>query len=167
MIVLDAETKFLDTKILHSIPSQTWTPAFHITFIVLLSQETPLRWKEISTHAHARTHTHTHTHTTFNHDFQIWYKWPLLKENYIMWPYDGDIINARQLRVFRVGLSSYLKVAYFSISVKTLYGKYSTNVPAVVTCRPNLWIQPMLTRSWTKFSKSLLKHMILPWWPDQ
>ena len=31
-----------------------------ITFIVLFSQEKPLRWKKI--HTHARTHTHTHTH---------------------------------------------------------------------------------------------------------
>ena len=34
-----------------------------ITFIVLFSQEKPLRWKEINTYTHTHAHTRTHTHT--------------------------------------------------------------------------------------------------------
>ena len=56
MIVYDVATKELDTE---SFPQHTIADLNSgITFIVLFSQEKPLRWKEINTH----THTHTHTH---------------------------------------------------------------------------------------------------------
>ena len=61
MIVYDVATKVLDTE---SFPQQTIADlSSGITFIVLFSQEKPLRWKEINTNTHTRTHTHTHTHT--------------------------------------------------------------------------------------------------------
>ena len=58
MIVYDVATKVLDTESfpLHNI-------AGLITFIVLFSQDKPLRWNKINTHAHTYTHTHTHTHS--------------------------------------------------------------------------------------------------------
>ena len=62
MISYDVVTKFLDTKLFlqHTIVDlNSDTP-----FIVLLSQEKPLRLKKINTHTY--THTHTHTHTHFN-----------------------------------------------------------------------------------------------------
>ena len=34
-----------------------------ITFVVLLSQEKPLRRKKIHTHTYTHTHTHTNTYT--------------------------------------------------------------------------------------------------------
>ena len=40
-----------------------------ITFLVLFSQEKPLRWKEINTH----THTHTHAHTQQNQALYIFF----------------------------------------------------------------------------------------------
>ena len=61
MTVYDAATKVLYKKSFpqHSIAG----PISGITFIVLFSQEKPLRWKEINTHTHTHTHTHTRTHT--------------------------------------------------------------------------------------------------------
>ena len=62
MIAYDVVTKFLDTKLFlqHTIVDlNSDTP-----FIVLFSQEKPLRLKKINTHTY--THTHTHTHTHFN-----------------------------------------------------------------------------------------------------
>ena len=57
MIVYDVATKVLDTK---SFPQHNIAGLIScITFIVLFSQEKPLRWKEINTH----THTHTHKPT--------------------------------------------------------------------------------------------------------
>ena len=56
VIVYDVTTKVLDTE---SFPQHNI--AGLITFIVLFSQEKPLRWNEINTHT--QTHTHTHTHT--------------------------------------------------------------------------------------------------------
>ena len=58
MIVYNVATKVLDTEIFpqHDIAGLI----SGITFIVLFSQEKPLRWKKI--HTHERTHTHTHTH---------------------------------------------------------------------------------------------------------
>ena len=47
-------------KYFYSIPSLTWILALHL---LLLSQEKPLRWKEINTNTHTHTHTHTYTHT--------------------------------------------------------------------------------------------------------
>ena len=72
MIVYDVTTKVLDTE---SFPRYNFAGLISgVTFIVLFSQEKPLRWKEINTHTHtqtrvhtrARTHTHTHTHITFS-----------------------------------------------------------------------------------------------------
>ena len=61
MIVYDAATKVLDTK---SFPQHNIAGLISaITFVVLFSQEKPLRWKEINTHTHTHTYTHTHTHT--------------------------------------------------------------------------------------------------------
>ena len=59
MIVYDVAIKVLGTEEFpqHKI-AQLNSSA---TFIVLFSQEKPLRWKEMNTHT--RTHTHTHTHT--------------------------------------------------------------------------------------------------------
>ena len=52
MIVYEVATKELDTK---SFPQQTITDLNSgITSIVLLSQEKPLRWKEINIHTHTR-----------------------------------------------------------------------------------------------------------------
>ena len=57
MIVYDVMAKALDTE---SFPQQNIADLISgMTFVVLLSQETPLRWKEINPH----THTHTHTQT--------------------------------------------------------------------------------------------------------
>ena len=82
MIVYDMVMNVLDTK---------WFPQHNIaglisgiTFVVLFSQEKPLRWKKINTytytHIHIHTHTHTHTLTqTHTHKFvkqikskQVW-----------------------------------------------------------------------------------------------
>ena len=59
MIVYDVATKVLGTEefLQHNIAELN----SGITYIVLFSQEKPLRWKEINTH-HTHTHTHTHTH---------------------------------------------------------------------------------------------------------
>ena len=55
MIADDVVTKVLDTK---SFPQHNIAGLISaITFIVLFSQDKPLRWKEINTH----THTHTQT----------------------------------------------------------------------------------------------------------
>ena len=60
MIVYDVATKVLDTK---SFPQHNIAGLISgITFIVLFSQEKPLRWKEINTHTHTHTHTHTNPH---------------------------------------------------------------------------------------------------------
>ena len=61
MIVYDVATKVLDIETFpqHIIPDLI----SGITFIVSLSQEKPLRWKEKNTHFHAHTHTRTHAHT--------------------------------------------------------------------------------------------------------
>ena len=58
MIVYDVATKVLGIEEFpqHNIAELS----SGTTFIVLLSQEKPLWWKEINTH----THTHTHTDTT-------------------------------------------------------------------------------------------------------
>ena len=70
MIVYEVATKVLDTE---SFPQHNIAGMISgITFIVLLSQEKPLRWKEIHTHTH--THTRTHIHT------QIHYLDELLQE---------------------------------------------------------------------------------------
>ena len=58
MIAYDVATKVLDTE---SFPQ--YNIAGLITFIVLFSQEKPLRWNEINTHTNTHTHTYTHTHT--------------------------------------------------------------------------------------------------------
>ena len=66
MTVYDVATKVLDTELFP--PHNIADLISGITFIVLLSQEKPLRWKEINTHTHTHTHTHTthtHTHTQF------------------------------------------------------------------------------------------------------
>ena len=61
MIAYDVATKLLDTE---SFSQHNFAGLISgITFIVLLSQEKPLRWKEIHTHTHTRARTHTHTHT--------------------------------------------------------------------------------------------------------
>ena len=49
MIVYDVATKVLDTE---SFPQHIAGLISGITFIVLFSQEKPLRWKEINTHTH-------------------------------------------------------------------------------------------------------------------
>ena len=63
MIFYDEATKVLDTEYFpqHNIPGLI----SGITSIALLSQEKPLQWKKIHTHAptHTDPHTHTHTHT--------------------------------------------------------------------------------------------------------
>ena len=68
MIVYDVVTKVLDTQ---SFPQDNIAGLISgIPFIALISQEKPLRWKEINmhTHAHAHLHTHIHTHThTYTH----------------------------------------------------------------------------------------------------
>ena len=58
MIVYDVATKVIGTEefLQYNIAELN----SGITFIVLFSQEKPLRWKETNTH---NTHTHTHTHT--------------------------------------------------------------------------------------------------------
>ena len=62
MIAYDVATKLLDTE---SFSQHNFAGLISgITFIVLLSQEKPLRWKEMHTHTHTRAHAHTHTHTT-------------------------------------------------------------------------------------------------------
>ena len=54
-------TKVLDTE---SFPQHNIASLISgITFIVLFSQEKPLRWKGIHTHTHTHTHAHTRTHT--------------------------------------------------------------------------------------------------------
>ena len=59
MIAYDVATKLLDTE---SFSQHNFAGLISgITFIVLLSQEKPLRWKEIHTHTRARARTHTHT----------------------------------------------------------------------------------------------------------
>ena len=59
MIVYDVATKELDTE---SFPQHAIADLNSgITFIVLFSQEKPLRWKGINTQI-SHTHTHTHTH---------------------------------------------------------------------------------------------------------
>ena len=60
MIVYDMATKELDTESFsqHTIADLN----SGITFIVLFSQEKPLRWKDINTHTHTHTHTHTWEH---------------------------------------------------------------------------------------------------------
>ena len=64
MIVYEVATKELDTE---SFPQHNIADLNSgITFIVLFSQEKPLRWKEINTHTNTNTHTHTHTHTHTN-----------------------------------------------------------------------------------------------------
>ena len=61
MIADDVVTKVLDTK---SFPQHNIAGLISaITFIVLFSQDKPLRWKEINTHTHTHTHIYTHTHT--------------------------------------------------------------------------------------------------------
>ena len=58
MIAYDVATKLLDTE---SFSQHNFAGLISgITFIVLLSQEKPLRWKEIHTHTHTRARTHTH-----------------------------------------------------------------------------------------------------------
>ena len=60
MIAYDVATKLLDTE---SFSQRNFAGLISgITFIVLLSQEKPLRWKEIHTRARARARAHTHTH---------------------------------------------------------------------------------------------------------
>ena len=60
MVVYDIATKVFDTEIF---PQHTNAELISgITFIVLFSQEKPLRSKEINTHRHTHTQTHTHTH---------------------------------------------------------------------------------------------------------
>ena len=61
MIVYDVAIKVLGTEIF---PQGNVAGLISgITFIVLLSQEKPLRWKEINTYTQAHTHTHAHAHT--------------------------------------------------------------------------------------------------------
>ena len=61
MIVYEVATKVLDTE---SFPQHNIADLISgITFIVLFSQEKPLRWKEMNTQTHTHTHTHTHTNT--------------------------------------------------------------------------------------------------------
>ena len=70
MIVYDVATKVLDIETFpqHIIPDLI----SGITFIVSLSQEKPLRWKEKNTHFHAHTHTHTHARThTHTHTHRL------------------------------------------------------------------------------------------------
>ena len=57
---IKSRKSYLTQKYFFSILSLTWTSG--TTFIVLLSKEKTLRWKE----THANTHTHTHTHTSTN-----------------------------------------------------------------------------------------------------
>ena len=76
MIIYDVVTKVLDTE---SFPQHNIAGLISgNTFVLSLSQEKPLRWEEIYTHAytctrahthtHIHTHTHTHTHTnTYTH----------------------------------------------------------------------------------------------------
>ena len=58
MIVYDVATKVLDTELFPQYSISSLISG--ITFIVLLIQEKPLRWKEINTH----THTHVRDSTT-------------------------------------------------------------------------------------------------------
>ena len=60
MIVYDVAMKVLDTEsfLQHNI-SELISGS---TFIVLFSQDQPLRLKETNSHKHTHTHTHTHTH---------------------------------------------------------------------------------------------------------
>ena len=60
MIVYDVATKVLDTE---SFPQHNIAGLISgITFVVIISQEKPLRWKEINTHTPAQTHPHTHAY---------------------------------------------------------------------------------------------------------
>ena len=52
MIVYDVATKVLDTELFPQYSISSLISG--ITFIVLLIQEKPLRWKEINTHTRAR-----------------------------------------------------------------------------------------------------------------
>ena len=65
VIVYDVATEILDTGIFpqHTIADLN----SEITFIVLFSQEKPIRWKEINTH----THTPSHTLTVWNRRVMI------------------------------------------------------------------------------------------------
>ena len=58
MIVYDVGMKVLNTE---SFPQHNITDLISGITFVLFSQQKPLWWKEINTHA--QTHTHTHTHT--------------------------------------------------------------------------------------------------------
>ena len=63
MIAYDVATKLLDTE---SFPQHSIAGLISgISFVVLFSQEKPLRWKDTHTHTHthARMHARTHTHT--------------------------------------------------------------------------------------------------------
>ena len=61
MIVYDVVTKVLDTEIF---PQGNIAGLISgVTFIILFSQEKPLRGKEINTYTHAHTRTHIHTNT--------------------------------------------------------------------------------------------------------
>ena len=61
MIAYDVVTKILDTE---KIPQYIMSDLNSgITFIVLFSQEKPLRWMELNTDTHTGTHTQTHTNT--------------------------------------------------------------------------------------------------------
>ena len=59
MTAYDVATKVLDKELFsqHNIAGLN----SGITFIVLFSQEKPLRRKKINTNTHTHTHTHTHT----------------------------------------------------------------------------------------------------------
>ena len=65
MIVYDVATKVLDTELF---PQPNIAGLISgIIFVVLFSQEKPLRWNtHAHTHTHARTHAHTHAHAVFS-----------------------------------------------------------------------------------------------------